>query len=399
MRQTTSSQKRPQFLDVPVVQKAFEIAQLAGGEGRLVGGVVRDWLLERPLGDYDMAVTVPIGDFITTARAQVPHHDVKIIETGLAHGSVTMLCAGQMIEVTQTRSDISTDGRHAEIGFTPSFIEDAKRRDFTINALYLDKEGLIHDPLSGHSDLTAGVIRFIGDAKERVSEDYLRILRFFRFAAKLDDFVLDEKQLAEIAGCFSGLSKVSGERILSEMQKTFAGIKASYAVQKMAEIGLDKVLFGAPFHPKHLLFDQLAGWQAVAASYLSDEARKAFMSLPHARADRARIHNYLVPFSKADFAKLHSEKWQEIAYFGGADFAMRAKIQQRHHSIVISAQRWKEIENFVPPPCPVTGHHLEQAGVATGPQIGKLLEHAALLYVQSNYQLDAQDIIAQVMRR
>ena len=379
-------------LFVPAAQKVCEVAQAAGGEGRLVGGIVRDWLLGRPLGDIDMAVTVPIGDFMAQARAR----NLTIIETGLAHGSVTLRYEGVSVEVTQTRADIAADGRHATIGFTPSFEEDAKRRDFTMNALYLDQAGTLHDPLNGQSDLAAGRIRFIGDASSRMTEDYLRILRFVRFGATLDGFVLDEGDIAALAPHFAGLKALSAERIIYELQRLFAGKNWLYALSILRETGLDVALFQEPLYPPHPLCEMLEGWQVVAASCLTPQAANGFLQLPFARSDKAMITAMLAPFSEAEFTRIQGDSWHEQAHFGGPYFYHRCLVQSRFHVARLSQKRLTEIENFKAPPCPVTGHDLQRAGVPAGPDLGALLQMAERHFVKSFYQRDKASLMAEL---
>ena len=391
MRKEILAENAP-FLTKPVIQKGFEIAAMAGGEGRLVGGVVRDHLLGRALGDFDMAVTVPIADFANSAQAA----GYQIIETGLAHGSVTLYHDGEALEVTQTRADIKTDGRHATIGFTPSFDEDARRRDFTINALYLAADGTLYDPLGARGDLAARHLRFIGAAEARIREDYLRILRFFRFASQLDGFTADAQDLSAVSAHFGGLSQLSGERVLYELRKIFGGANWPDVMQMMRQTGLDEALCGDKFSPLLARYQKLENWQAAAASCLTQSTAEVFLKLPHSRKDRAMIKGFLTPLTKADFEALQSDHWREVVHFGGNDFSQRCLIQARHHRGEISEARLEEITNFTPPPCPVTGHDLQQAGVAPGPELGKLLHEAERLYVRSDYQLDKAQIIAKL---
>ena len=170
----------PACLDVPVVQAVMDVMSRHGAEARLVGGAVRDLLLGRQPQktklDIDMAVNRPIGEAAGWLRAA----GLAIYETGLAHGTITVRYADQSVELTQTRIDAHTDGRHAEVEATEDWSEDAARRDFTINALYMDATGTVHDPFNGRADLAAGRLRFIGAPDRRIAEDYLRILRTVR---------------------------------------------------------------------------------------------------------------------------------------------------------------------------------------------------------------------------
>ena len=390
-----ASMRPAPFLTMPVIKAAFAVARDAGGEGRLVGGAVRDWLLDRALGDFDMAVTVPITDFIHVARA----NQYQIYETGLAHGSVLFHHEGCSVEVTQTRADISTDGRHAVISFAPSFDEDARRRDFTINALYLAQDGSLYDPLDAMPDITHRRLRFIGIAEDRLQEDYLRLLRFFRFIAQLPDCQPDEAAMAVMPAHFDGLGQVSAERILQEFKKLFAGANWPEAIRLCQQIGLDKALFGAGFLPALPDVKSLDSWQVVAASLLDEVSAPAFLALPHARRDRAMIERLHMPFTEAEFACLSGDKWREIAHFGGADFYHRCLVQQRYHRTLLSPARLQELRHFTPPPCPVTGRDLQLAGISEGPEIGQLLLQAEQLYLASDYQLDSAAIMAELVRK
>lgn len=387
------------FADLPLLQNpairiTYDIAKAAGGEARLVGGLVRDIILGRvpadgSLGDCDMAVSVPIEVFCQAARAQ----DVRIIETGLLHGSVTLLYDDTSIEVTQTRSDIETDGRHATIGFAPSFEEDAKRRDFTINALYVDKAGRLHDPLGGYEDIAHRRLRFIGNPDKRLQEDYLRMLRYFRFLATLEAFHYEPADIAAMPAHFEGLASLSGERVLTELSRLFGGKNWHYAIALMRDIGCDKALFGAPFLTPQDGPIALTSWQARLASICPGEAVKAVLSLPLSRKDARLITTLTTPIDAASYAILQTDNWHEIAHFGGCDFYERCLVQSRYHSQPLSQMRLQELAKFTAPPCPVTGHDLRERGIETGPELGRLLAQAERIFVQSAYQLGRDDIL------
>lgn len=385
---------KPDFLNAPAIQAAFRLAKQAGGEGRLVGGVVRDWLMGRPVGDIDMAVNVPIDAFCKAAQQA----DIRIIETGLEHGSVTMIYEDDVIEVTQTRADIETDGRHAVIGFHPSFATDASRRDFTINAIYLDADGIIYDPLGGQADIKARKLAFIGDASERICEDYLRILRYVRFIATLDDIVVDADIWPHLKQHKEGLHQLSGERIMQELIKLFDGPNWAKAVDVMRRTALDVSLFAEPFLPLHDSSDSFDKWQVRAASCLSPSAFRSWQNLPAARKDISQISYCLTPLSADDWACLASEAWHEIAYFepyGGAQVGLydRCLVQSRYHQAGLSSQRFEALRNYDAPPCPVTGHDLQQAGFEAGPEMGKLLHQAKWAFAKSAYSLSREEII------
>ncbi len=188
------------------------------GESRFVGGAVRDTLLGLPVNDIDIATRLAPTEVLDRLRAA----HIKAIPTGIAHGTITALLPGGHVEVTTLRRDVSTDGRHATVAFTDDWREDAARRDFTINALYADPStGEIFDYFGGQDDLARYIVRFIGDPLQRIAEDHLRILRFFRFLARFGD-ILDVSDTAGLVACTAranDLMALSRERIADELLK------------------------------------------------------------------------------------------------------------------------------------------------------------------------------------
>ena len=176
----TGRLESPPWRDDPAVHTLFTAFSSAGIGARFVGGLVRDALLgHAKQGDPDLAVDKP-PEIVTRALERA---GLKVVPTGLKHGTVTAIVAGRHFELTTLRRDVETDGRRAVVAFTDDWLEDANRRDFTFNALYADRDGTLYDPFDGRSDLAAGRVRFIGDADTRIAEDRLRVLRFFRFHA------------------------------------------------------------------------------------------------------------------------------------------------------------------------------------------------------------------------
>lgn len=209
-----------------------------GGEARIVGGAVRDVLLGLPVADVDLAT--PLLPDEVTRRLQSA--DIKAVPTGIDHGTVTAVAHGQSVEITTLRRDVSTDGRRATVAFSDDWEEDAARRDFTINALYADPEsGEIFDYFGGLADLDAHKVRFIGKANERIAEDHLRILRFFRFHARFGGKEADATALAACEAAAKSLMALSRERIADELLKLLALPDPSGSVGLMIKHGI----FGA----------------------------------------------------------------------------------------------------------------------------------------------------------
>src|SRR3954470_8971201 len=216
-----------------------------GAEARVVGGAVRNALLKIPLGDVDIATTALPEEVIRRAAAA----GVKSVPTGIEHGTVTLVVDRHPFEVTTLREDTETFGRKAKVAFGRDWVRDAERRDFTINGLSVDADGAVHDHVGGLTDIKARRVRFIGDAGQRIAEDYLRILRFFRIHAA---YGAGEPDRAGYLACIegrAGLSGLSAERIRMEMLKLLVADGAVIAVQAMVDVGLLLSIFGGVTYP------------------------------------------------------------------------------------------------------------------------------------------------------
>ncbi len=220
--------------------RALSLLNGDGEEARVVGGAVRNALLDIPPGDIDLATTALPEEVVRRARAA----GIKCVPTGIDHGTVTLVIDAQPFEVTTLREDTETFGRKAKVAFGRDWVRDAERRDFTINGLSVDAEGIVHDHVGGLADIAARRVRFIGDAGQRIAEDYLRILRFFRMHAAYGTGEPDRAgYLACIAGR-AGLASLSAERVRMEMLKLVVAEGAGDAVQAMADAGLLLAIFG-----------------------------------------------------------------------------------------------------------------------------------------------------------
>ncbi|WP_135502723.1 CCA tRNA nucleotidyltransferase [Roseovarius aestuariivivens] len=232
------------WIDAPETQAVCAMLEEAGHEAYLVGGCVRNALLNEPVGDVDITTDAHPERVIALAEAA----GLKPVPTGIDHGTVTVIANGTPFEVTTFRKDVETDGRHAVVSFAEDITSDARRRDFTVNALYARRDGTVLDPLGGMADITDRRIRFIDDAELRIREDYLRILRFFRFYAWYGDPEggLDRDGLAACADLADGIDGLSRERIGAEMRKLLAAPDPAPAVAAMRQAGaLSHVLPGS----------------------------------------------------------------------------------------------------------------------------------------------------------
>src|SRR3954447_865307 len=211
-----------------------------GEEARVVGGAVRNALLNIPFGDIDIATTALPDEVVQRAKAA----GIKSVPTGIEHGTVTLVVDAHPFEVTTLREDTETFGRKAKVAFGRDWVRDAERRDFTINGLSVDAEGRVHDHVGGLADIAARRVRFIGDAGERIAEDYLRILRFFRMHAAYGSGKPDRAGYLACIGGRAGLANLSAERVRAEMLKLLVAEGALVAVTAMGDAGLLQAIFG-----------------------------------------------------------------------------------------------------------------------------------------------------------
>jgi poly(A) polymerase/tRNA nucleotidyltransferase (CCA-adding enzyme) len=278
------------------------LAALPGA--RVVGGAVRDTLAGRAVADIDIA-----SSFTPEAASQrLREAGLKVVPTGLAHGTVTAVVQGTPIEVTTLRRDVATDGRHAVVAFDAGWREDAARRDFTINALSLEPDGTVHDFFGGAADLAAGQVRFVGEASQRIAEDYLRVLRWFRFQARYGTAAPDAATLAAITEGVPGLAGLSAERVWSELKRILqapdplpalalmepTGVRAAVLPEGADLVALGfLVAAGAPVDPLlrlAVLLPESADLPALAAR------------LRLSRAEAERLAQLRVPISSAQDA-------------------------------------------------------------------------------------------------
>jgi poly(A) polymerase len=328
--------------------QAVMAALAAGGKQALfVGGCVRNALLGVPVADIDIATEARPETVVELARAA----GLKPVPTGIEHGTVTVVSHGRGFEVTTFRMDLETDGRRAVVAFADDVADDASRRDFTMNALYVDADGQVIDPLGGLPDVLARRVRFVGDPHARIAEDYLRILRFFRFHALYGDPAqgLDSEALAACAAHVDGLARLSRERIGHEMRRLLKAPDPAPSVAAMAAAGvLAHVVPGAD--PRalaplvHLEGQMPPRWLRRLAALGGDasdlrlsrdetrglEARQAALASGDGPAVMAFRHGApaaedAILIRAASLAALPPEGWQaEVARGAGASFPIRA---------------------------------------------------------------------------
>ena len=227
---------RPVWRNDPKLARLFAALGAPTVDVRAVGGCVRDAVMERDRPDSEIDIGTPEPPDAVTKRLE--DAGLRALPTGIAHGTVTALVEGRTFEITSLRRDTACDGRHAAVEFTTDWQEDARRRDFTFNAMSLTPKGVLHDDHDGVADARAGRVRFVGDPADRIQEDYLRILRLFRFAALYGRRPIDEATLAACRAHKSGLARLSAERVQTELAKLLAAVDPTAAVAQMRSVGV-----------------------------------------------------------------------------------------------------------------------------------------------------------------
>ncbi len=357
-----------EWLGRPGIKRLLKSLDAKKGHARFVGGAVRDFLLGEHPGDLDLATTHRPEQVLQRLEAA----GIKAIPTGIDHGTLTAISSGTVVEVTSLRADVSTDGRRATVAFTDDWEQDAGRRDFTINALYADPyTGELHDYHGGLDDLRSRTVRFIGEPLQRIAEDHLRILRYFRFHARYGHGDPDPHALEACTERANDLMALSRERIADELTKLFALGDPTPTVRLMCERGLF-----APVVPEIGEVDRLAALVAaeVAAFVEPHPLRRLACLLPRDPEVAARVAARLKMSNKAR-KRLASAadpslgpNPRALAYRIGTEGAVdRLLLAGRPDDA-------SAIANWTPPRLPISGGQLIARGVLEGPQVARTLK-------------------------
>jgi poly(A) polymerase len=381
----------PWMNDAPVRMLLDALA--GGGIGaRFVGGCVRDWLLERPISDIDVAVDKPPETVMKALEAA----DIKVVPTGLKHGTVTAIVKSRPFELTTLRRDVETDGRRAIVAFTDDWRTDAERRDFTFNALYAEPDGTIHDYFDGQTDLKAGRVRFIGDPEQRIAEDRLRVLRFFRFHARFGRPPFDGPSFDACRRNAATVSGLSGERVRKELLRTLDAPGGADAFDAMLEAGvLDHWL------PEYAGSTKL---RALAAREEKPDALRRLAAILPTDADATaigkrlklstqesvRLQLMLDPANAIDTTNLRATLYR----LGTKLFIDRALLDAPGdwRAALALAGSW------TPPELPIGGNDALALGLKPGPKVGALIEAVERWWIAGDFSADRAACLAELKR-
>tara|TARA_B100000686_G_C16671257_1_gene906593 strand:+ start:53 stop:1297 length:1245 start_codon:yes stop_codon:yes gene_type:complete len=369
-----------------------------------VGGCVRKYILNEKVDDIDIATTLTPDEIIK----RFENSDVQIKKTGIEHGTLTLVLEDQKFEITTLRKDVSTDGRHANVKFTENWKEDSERRDFTINAIYLDNKGKIFDPQFGVNDLKNSRVKFVGDPDRRMKEDYLRILRFLRFSIQYRSFDINDQIQNAIKLNLNGIARLSKERIYSELEKIIKLRNFYDLFKNKFLLDIFKLVF-----PEFIHLDRVKKFEKLSVIKnieMDKDIIFASMLLDFSNNHEYFFHKYNVSNEIKNNLNLYSNLLKEIK--SNKDFFLKdlkkniffygkEKIKKIFliYNIVDKKTLGSKIEEILStisrtsiPEFPVTGSDLLKQGVKSGRNVGKILKKIEKKWIENNFEIDHEEI-------
>jgi poly(A) polymerase len=374
-----------------------------GEEARVVGGAVRNSLLAEPIGEVDIATTAVPDEIVRRAKAA----GFKPVPTGIEHGTITVVAAGHPYEVTTLRQDVETYGRKAKVAFGRDWATDARRRDFTINALSASPDGVVHDYVGGLDDIAGRHVRFIGDAAARIAEDYLRILRFFRFHASYGQGHPDPDGLHACIIARDGLQTLSRERVRMELLKLLLARHAVPALAVMAETGLlGRVLGGVPLLASFSNMIKLEAATGIEPDWIRrlgalgvlvvEDADRLWERLRLTNAEHARLS------AIADgWWRMQPEAGQQagraaLYALGSESFVDQVLLAWSRSPASAADEEWRALaalpQQWTAPDSPFRAADFIARGIPKGPQLGAALRAAEAAWIAANFPTDQSTI-------
>ena len=370
----------------------------------VVGGSIRDALLNREITDIDFATSLKPK----TITEILNKENIKFIDVGIDHGTVTAIINERKFEITTFRNDIFTDGRHAQVSFSNSLEEDALRRDFTINAMYLDKGGNLIDPKDGKTDLENRVVRFIGNPDERIKEDYLRILRYFRFLALFGDISPDAEVMKTITANLDKLSVVSKERQWNELKSILSLNAPNNAISAMSEIGLLDVYFdGTSINDAFvnlieiesrisLSIDPILRLSTLIENSL-DKANTIIKKLPLSKSDSTDLLK-LSTLNKKIVSYMSMKEVRYLLYLLGRDgFQKQILVNWAKDTNNKNEVNWRSLyevaQSWEKPSFALTAKDVINMGISQGPMVGDILKEVEDWWAENDFIDDKFSLI------
>lgn len=409
-----TSAEGPARLDLPPAMRdgaCRSVFAALGGDGaevRFVGGCVRDALAGRRVGDVDLATPDPPDRVMALLRKV----GLKAVPTGIAHGTITAVAEGRGFEVTTLRRDVRTFGRHADVAFTDDWQADAARRDFTFNAMSAGQDGTLHDYFNGRADLAAGRVRFVGDPATRIAEDYLRVLRFFRFLAHFGRAAPDDAALAACAAAAQEIRRLSAERVRTEVLKLLAAPDPLAALGLMRTTGVLAVVL-----PEAAGFERLAALLGIddgdplrrLAALVAGEPGAVAARLKLSNAERERLVSpapgvvpAAAPGDEAEIRRV-LYRYGATATIDAAHLAWAQALAARPADAEAVTRGWRRTIELARvwqrPSFPVKGRDVLALGVPHGPEISRLLKAVEAWWIAADFRPDRPACLAELERQ
>ena len=371
---------------------------------RFVGGCVRKAICSENIDDIDLATALKPEE----VKKKLTKNNVKVVDTGLSHGTITAFIKKKKFEITSLREDISTDGRHAEVAFTDDWEKDASRRDFTINSIYADIKGKIFDPFKGASDLKDGKIKFIGLPKDRIQEDYLRILRYFRFFAQYSKTDHNPNTIQSIKQNINGINKISNERIFDELMKILSlqNVQSIFDHKDSREILLNifpqlkyyerlkninklnnklRKMYNNEMVLASLILDETKDYEYFCYKYkTSNDLKNKFVNI---------LKNYNSIKNKNFFSQDNIKK---LIYFTNKKSVQDTLLFSIHLNKKTDLSNLEKLIDYVNtckvPKFPISGEDLKKYGYETGKELGKKLQALEERWIKNNFVIDKDNL-------
>lgn len=378
----------------PAATTVLSVLEQGGHRGRFVGGAVRNHVLGLPVTDFDIATdAMPQRTLDLCAAA-----GLKAVPTGIEHGTVTVVVEREPVEVTSLRRDVETDGRRAVVAFTDDWAEDAARRDFTLNALYLDADGALYDPTGcGIADARARRIRFVGAPETRIREDVLRILRFFRFHAAYGRDGLDPDGLAACAALAPSMARLSGERIWKELSRLLVAPRAGDVLVTMAESGVARHLWDGPVDAGRAValirLEQAHGLTPDPLRRLAALVAEPGAAEPVAerlRLSNAEARRLTTALATPGNAPSDALARRAAIYRLGAEPFSDARLLRAAETGEDVAEDLATARSWTPPVFALGGGDVTRLGIAPGPRVGELLRQVEAWWIMGDFAADAE---------
>lgn len=397
-------------MTAPPVLRLFTVLGAPDVDARFVGGCVRNAVMGAEVGEIDVATPERPDQVLDRLAAA----GFKAVPTGLSHGTITAIVDGISFEITSLRRDTACDGRHADVEFTGDWQQDLRRRDFTMNAMSLRPDGMLFDDHGGIEDAKAGRVRFVGDAADRIQEDYLRILRLFRFFAWYGRVPLDKSTIAACQTKLGGLQSLSAERVKQEMTKTLSAPQPALAVMAMHSCGVLQVVLPEANSPSVL--EVLVRIEREAPLFPPDGMRRLAALIPVfaianvaqrlklSNAERARLNvlnkNDLKTFKNYDRVAFH----RRLYTLGAAVVVDQVLLAWSQSSIIGDGDLrfWRaildEAVTWSPRYFPVTGDDVLALGVPQGPEVGELLSVVEKYWIDADFAPSRSVLLAELRK-